>query len=256
MNLKGLLLCSRYSFPPNYLSLCGPEKQKDLEFYTSTGNVDKGTLEILIKFNTMYPYIKLIAMENKIKEPFDPKVVEAYWIGNKLLHNIRISNFSSHLFDNLEIKKKLKNKEAKTLLAKLPHSAFPHHSFHVLNVYRRTGYLDNYHTLQTMEACLVLWGKVKTVLEKEIIVETQPLKFINNKLVFNKAILRTIKPQSEFDKYIHKIKAGDFISYHWGKFCEVLTKRKLRNLIFYTKSAIDLANNNFYYEKKNYLYFR
>ena len=96
MDLKGLALCSRYSYPPNSLSLCGPDKKKDLNWYSIYQQTDKGTLEILSQFSTLYPYLTLIAQENKIKDPFNQKVVEAYWIGNNLLHKIPVKSFVTH----------------------------------------------------------------------------------------------------------------------------------------------------------------
>ena len=63
MDFAGLALCSRYSYPPNSLSLCGPDRQNDLKWYSGSRQADHGTIEILTHFSTLYPYLRLIAGE-------------------------------------------------------------------------------------------------------------------------------------------------------------------------------------------------
>ncbi len=235
MSLTGLALCSRYSYPPNSLSLCGPDKKSDLNWYSENQKSDRGTLEILSQFSTLYPYLTLIASENKIKDPFEKSVVEAYWIGNNLLHRIPITSFVSHLSDKIHLKAKIK----------IANGALPHHSFHVLNIYKRTGYLDIPHTIETMDACLINWGKVIKINKDFIVVNTKPLSIINNKLQFGKLKERKIIPQGEKDILLKNLKIGDWISYHWGYFCHKLTSVQLRNLVYYTNYSIKLANRNF-----------
>src|SRR3989344_4490377 len=175
MSLDGLALCSRFSYPPNSLSLCGPDKKNDLNWYATTQNTDRGTIEILSQFSTLYPYLTLIAQENKIKDPFDRRVVEAYWVGNDLLYKIPLSRFVTHLSDTIMLKKKLKKNNLELILSKLTNGALPNHAFHVLNVYKRTGHLDIPHTIQTMDACLINWGKIIKTQKSSIVIETRAL---------------------------------------------------------------------------------
>lgn len=243
MDIAGLTLCSRYSFPPNSLSLCGPTgKKKDLKWYASSQTADLGTKEILSQFSTLFPYLSLIAYENNIKDPFDRRVVEAYWLGNTLLCNTPINKFARHLSDKLQLKKKIDRKELSHVITKLTNGALPHHSFHVLNIYKRTGHLDIPYTLETMDACLINWGKVKKILQSAIMVETQSLKISGNKLTFDKTVIRTIMPCGEKDVLFELLQPGDWISYHWGYFCQKLTQRQLRNIIYYTNLSVNLAN--------------
>lgn len=256
MNHKGLLLCSRYSFPPNSYYLCGPEKQKDLQYYSEGGQVDLGTKEILEQFSTMYPYLRLIATENNIQDPFDPRVVEAYWLGNTLLKNVSVNHLGRHMIEIVGVKKKLKKREMDDLSLKLEVGAMPHHAFHVLNVWKRTGHDDSYHTVGTMEACLIGWGKVKHVFTTSLSIETRRLKMENGRLIYGEKIERKIETQGKNDKQIQKVAAGDWISYHWGKFSQKLTAQQLRNLIFYTNEALKLANIHVVKDEKNNLYSR
>lgn len=242
MNLAGLALCARYSYPPNSLFLCGLDRQEDLKWYSTHQQGDKGTIEILSCFSTLYPYLTLIAHENDIADPFDKRVVEAYWLGNDLLYQIPISSFVSHLDEILKLRKKIKRKELEIILDKVSSGALPCHSFHVLNVGRRTGHLNLPYTLETMDACLINWGKVKRINFNSITVETKPLKLLNSKLEFGHPIQRILMFQGEKDVLSTQLTIGDFISYHWGYFCQRLTKAQLNNLIFYTQLAIKLSN--------------
>ena len=242
MSLDGLALCSRFSYPPNSLSLCGPDKKNDLNWYATTGNTDKGTMEILSQFSTLYPYLILIASENKIKDPFDQKVVEAYWIGNKLLHQIPVTPFIAHSRDKIRLKEKIKKQDLYRIFDKISDGAFPHHSFHVLNIYKRTGHLNILHSVETMDACLINYGKIIKILPTTITVETKPLRLKNNRLVFDKNMNRMIMSQGEKDILFKQLKIGDLISYHWGYFCQKLTNIQLHHLIYYNNLSVNLAN--------------
>ena len=243
MDIAGLTLCSRYSYPPNSLSLCGPVKKKeDLKWYASSQKADLGTKEILSQFATLFPYLSLIAYENDIKDPFDKRVVEAYWLGNNLMHNAPINKFAQQLSDKIQLKKKIKRKELDSLFIKLTHGALPHHSFHVLNIYKRTGHLNMLHTVQTMDACLINWGKIKKILPFSLIIETFPLTIVGNQLKSGPKKERTIMSQGKDDILFSYLHIGDFVSYHWGYFCQKLSERQLKNLIYYTHLSLKLAN--------------
>src|SRR3989338_6908214 len=239
MSLSGLALCSRYSYPPNSLSLCGPDKKSDLNWYSENQKTDRGTLEILSQFSTLYPYLTLIASENKIKDPFEKSVVEAYWVGNKLLHQIPITSFISHLSDKIRMKAKIQKKDFYKIFDKITEGALPHHSFHVLNIYKRTGHLDIPHTVETMDACLINFGRVIKMSSSSIIVETRPLRLKNNHLIFDQNMNRTIMTQGEKDVLFKQLKIGDWISYHWGYFCQKLSQSQLKNLIYYNNLSVN-----------------
>lgn len=240
---NGAFLCSRFSYPPNSLSLCGPPSKKvDLVYYSETAKTDKGTQEILSRFSTLYPYLCLIAYENNIRDPLDTRVVEAYWLGNTLLGNISPKKMADHLTDRIKIKKILKKGEAEDIYRKLKFSPLPHHSFHVLNIYKRTGHLNIPHTLYTMDACLINWGQITKVSKNKLEIKTQKLIIDKNKLKFKNSIIRKINPQGNNDILVKTLAAGDFVSYHWGYFCQKLTLRQLVNLKAYTEMSLKIAN--------------
>lgn len=244
MDLKGLAVCSRYAYPPNSLSLCGPDKKKDLSWYTNTLQIDSGTVEILSQFSTLYPYLKLIAEYNLIKDPFDIRVVEAYWLGNSLLNNIPVKGFSKHLKDALDLKRKLNSNNLEQILEKIGKGALPHHAFHVLGIYKRTGNIDSYHTVSTINACLINWGKVISINKNSLVVQTSQLDIIRDKLAYSDPRTCSIMPQGENDVLFQKIKTGDNVTYHWGYFCQKINNSQLRNLVYYNSSSLKLANSS------------
>ncbi|HLD27062.1 MAG TPA: DUF6390 family protein [Patescibacteria group bacterium] len=255
MNQHGLTLCSRFAYPPNSYALCGPSKQNDLCWYASNVHGDKGLSDILSQFTTLYPYLCFIAGENNIKDPFDPLVVEAYWIGNSLLEKTSQSRFALYLEDTLGVKKRITRTGYTTLLSKLHIGALPHHAFHVINIWRRTGHDDSPHSAKSMEACLINWGKVTKIMKYSLTIDTYPLIYHQKILKFGSKQQRNIRAYA-LNQNIHQITVGDWISYHWGILCVRISLIQLQRLIFYTQKAIHLFNQTTSYETKNYIYHR
>jgi len=240
----GLISCCRYAYPPNSLRLCGPDAKTDLSYYSSLGFADLGTKEILGQFSTLYPYLLLIAVENSLSDPFNPRVIEAYWLGNSLLNKVSKRAYINHLTETVGLKRKVCKKDLNKILNKFYWRAFPHHSFHVLNIYQRTGHQNIPHTIASMDACLVNWGKIIEVLPDKIKVKSQRLAVSNNNLFMEKNIERTVRFQNADDRGAKKLKAGDIISCHWGILCQKISARQQKNLEYFTSLSIHLANTH------------
>ena len=244
--MQGALTCAAYAFPPNELKYCGPiDKTGDLAGYQEEKIEDVGLINILTGFHTLYPYLSLIAYENNIRDPLDLRVVEAYWIGNELLKKITGKKLYEHFSEALNLKKKISRNDFSYLVGKIDHGALPHHAFHVLNVFTRTGHQIIKHTLETMDDCRIGWGRVKTMNDKlemrnKIMVETQPLVIKDGKLALGKPIIKKINMPLIQKSEIRNQKS--IISFHWNTFCDVLTDRQENNLKYYTEKAIQLAN--------------
>jgi hydrogenase maturation factor len=228
---SGLITCSRYAFAPNYFHYCGPEKQKDLLGYVKEHISDKGLTEIISDFETLYPYLVLIASQNNIKDPFDLRVVEAYWLGNDLLKNVKLKAFGDHLSDTLLLKKKMKGKDFSPMMEHII-TGVPQHNFHVMNIFIRTGHASIVHTLSTMDNCRISWGKVIDL----GIVETQSLEYIQGTLALGKPVAKSVTSVGV------KPKIGDWVSMHWGFVCDILTCEQLSNLKRSTMHVIRFAN--------------
>jgi len=241
-DLKGIIRCGRYAFMPNRLTFCGPDKNKDLFYYCQSQKADQGMIQILEKFQTLYPYLKLIARHNQIKDPFDEKVIEAYWIGNSLLENITKSELYNHLIDKSEIKRKLSKPIINKIQEKISLGAKAHHNFHVLSVWKQADNIDSIQILNAMDLCRISWGQIKKVGKLSLDIEYQPLIFSGNRLELSQPVLQKVNYKIKDKGFIKKPKIGDWISAHWGFACEILNNFQVNNLKKYTLENIDLAN--------------
>ncbi|KKS38345.1 MAG: hypothetical protein UV01_C0004G0147 [Parcubacteria group bacterium GW2011_GWA2_42_14] len=238
----GLLMCSRYAFGPNRLHYCGPDANREIFSYIKERAGDPG-LEILLKaFKTMYPYLRLIADANSIRDPFDNRVVEAYWLGNELLETVEKKKFWRHLLEEQEIKKKIGNKSFEVVANKIKKGGVPNHSFHVLDIWKRTGHLEREHTLESMDSCRISWGKITARNGPFLMVKHEPLLYRDGKLILGSPQTTKIAISLESDRDIEELKTGDLVSIHWGVICEKITPRQAGMLKKYTLRHLELAN--------------
>lgn len=240
-NNNGLLTCAAYAFAPNRLHFCGPEKQRDLQEYLLLQKTDKGLFDILNHFETVAPYLQLIAKENNIKDMFDARVVDAYWVGNNLLESPSIRTYAAFLEDDLQLKKKLPRTGLTKVLSKL-NGGMPYHTFHVLNIFRRTGHHAVPHTLSTMDQCRISWGKVVEIEKKDesdfgyIYIESPTLEYKKDQLVLG-------KPQKKrVFTFLKSLNSNDWVSVHWDIICQKITRLQKKHLEFFTQKALQLAN--------------
>ncbi|MFH1188524.1 MAG: DUF6390 family protein [bacterium] len=241
--LDGFLRCSRYAFGPNRLHYCGPDKNQEIFSYIQEGKKDAGLKALLIQFKTMYPYLCHIAQSNRIDDPFDDRVVEAYWLGNELLGNIDKQAFYTYLIDDLKIKKNIGTKEFSYIEQKIGKGAVPHHSFHVLDIWRRThGFEERAHTFESLDECRISWGKVTDVEGPYITVDTERIEYNNGNMFLSLPVQKKLirKLESEYD--IEQLQKGDYVSIHWGVICEKINETQFKNLKKYTVRHITLAN--------------
>lgn len=242
---NGLNFCAKYAFKPNQLKYCGPSNERTLFEYASTGTVDQGLIELLEGFETMYPYLRLIARANAIRDPFDKRVVEAYWIGNELLNKVEMNELYMGLLDDHHLKKRLKIKYLNELLFKIPLGAKPHHSFHVLNIFIRTGKNQIKHTLSSMEKCLISSGQVKRIERglrgEKLIVEKESVGYKNGSFLIKKEIKR-VDYKFKDQGLVDNIKAGDKVALHWDFVCDKLNSRQAKRLESWNRYHLKLAN--------------
>jgi len=256
--LNGLLLFSKYAFAPNVLRFCGP-KETDVLFDAIAESIEsessssrKGALsknfeDLLKRFHGAVPYLQIIAEANNIKDYFDFRVVEAYWIGNLLLKKVDPQN----LFSSIEgrFKKNFSKKSWERVMAKPIAGAKPFHAFHVFDIGRKAG-LDGLsatkEALDTLDKCRIAWGVVKktNINGKSIsfsmgsVVVEYPSLYIDEagKLAIGR------KKEREYSLLDKSIKAGDIVSLHWDFVCDKLTFRQKTNLVFWTNYHLRLVN--------------
>jgi len=245
--MNGLVLFCKYAFPPNRLQYCGPQETKTLFELLTEKSHFKELKNLALHFEGAVPYLRLISQANKIKDIFDWKVVEAYWLGNELLKNVEISKL--HRLIEERFKKRIKIKEWHWLELQPIKGAKPFHGFHVFDIYRQIGLLKSGgrdKIIETMDNCRIGWGKIKNISFKNepremalgnALVEYNPLEFNDfGKLQLGKKFLKN------FYLIDASLKENDEVSLHWNFICDKLTPRQKQNLIYWTNYHLDLAN--------------
>jgi hypothetical protein len=240
---SGALLFGRYAFPPNRLGYCGPTDHQALFEYVTGQQTDRGLLELERRFEGAYPYLKLIAHANGIADPFDRRVVEAYWIGNACLERVDAASFYASLGERF--KGRMTPYAFSWLATKLELGAQPHHNFHVFDIYTRAGLMNDAHAyiaIESMDACRISWGRVTFVEGAELLVERPALCWESGKLALSEPRPMRILRQIEGRGFADNAQPGDYVSIHWNWACEVLKAPALRRLMGATRRYMALAN--------------
>jgi hypothetical protein len=236
--LAGSLRFVRYGFMPNRLRYCGGDDNRALFDYGTAGTVDGGLAPLLRRFSGALPYLRLIAHSNGIADPFDDRVVEAYWLGNELLNAVEVRQ----LYDSLRERfgTQLNPRTRDLVLGKAPAGARPHHSFHVLDVYSRVGDLGQ--SLHVLDQCRVSWARVERPEGGEVLVRRQPLALRNGKLALAEPVAERALRQVDGRGFVDHAQPGDWVALHWGWVCEVLTPHQRTQLERFTRRHLALAN--------------
>jgi len=180
---SGMLLFIRYAFMPNHLGYCGGNENEVLFEHATDGRADPRLAPMLVKFTGAVPYLRTIAAANGIRDPFDPRVVEAYWIGNELLDCVGAGDLYRSLEERFGAH--LPARVRDQVLRKPPAGAKPFHLFHVLDVYRHLE--SDAVGMAAMESCRISWGQVTEVDGAAVTVSRQPLVMRDGKLVLAEA---------------------------------------------------------------------
>ena len=243
MNLSGLLTCAAYASPPNARHYCGPPENLSITQHVYEGKVDKEIKSILAEFETLYPYLQLISRLNSISDPFDSRVVEAYWIGNDLLHQIDPTLIDAFFDEKLHIKK---NSGHKKKLSQLTRTSrfYPHHTFHVMHVFQTMKLRISQNIVDIIDNCRISWGQViETPSDSlisnhsEISIKRRPFVFRNSSLILETEEKRLVHyPRT---KLIGSLKKGDWVAVHWNTVCDVLQQKQVKQLIHFTKLALN-----------------
>jgi hypothetical protein len=237
---EGALLAARFSFMPNRLGYCGPEENRAILEYLADVHSDRGLEQILARFAGAFPYYSFIAAANGIPDPFHVNVIEAYWIGNALLERIEVADLWRHLEERFD--KRFPARLLRSVLGQVPAGARPHHNFHVFSMPVRTGHEEIRHSLETMDACRISWGRVVADHGDTLLVERRALRLEGDDIV-----LGALEPWSVFRRFdgktfLPEISPGDVVAVHWGCACYRLTHLQRRHLVHYTRHHLTLAN--------------
>ncbi len=239
-SISGLKIAAHFGWRPHFLGLCGPKQarqEKLLQKFLQGKISAKKMRPVFRNFLGAYFYYKLIAKSNKIKDPFDKRVVSAYWIGNELLEKVKTENLRKMIAQEFVGPGLLPKEIAAKKAAAIPRGSKPHHSFHVLIIGSVTGSVDFKNT-GLKDLCRIGWGKVKKLKTKSCIVECQPLVG-EKKIKLGKAVEKEII----WDKNLApELKIGDWVAFHWNCICYKITPSQKKNLIYWTNYHLRLVN--------------
>jgi Family of unknown function (DUF6390) len=238
----GLVLFARYAYPPNALGYCGPADHRTLLDYGSEQVVDRGLGELARAFTGPWPYLTLMAGAAGIDDPFDRRVVEAYWVGNDLLDAVDMHDFGVTLVERFRPRA---GRSFDHLAEQIPAGAVAHHSFHVFGVYPWVGLLHSgraAHPLHQLDRCRIRWGRVTSIAGDRVVVRYRPLAWDGSRLSLGSPELETVTRAVQGVGFVPGLQIGDDVALHWDWVCDRLTPRQLTNLRRYTARQLDITN--------------
>lgn len=233
MDTKTLQLISRFSLPPNSLGYCGrdsaPEKFKSCVIDNDCSSV----AEEVKNFIVLYPYLKTISQ--LINKPlFSYEVSEAYWLGNAFLEEVDNSDYTILL-------EKFKEQGVPPWLIEelredIPNRFIPTHLFQVLHVGvgRASGSVP--YNIETINNCMIRWGRISGVTQNQIIVRLNSLEELNaNKyqLVIKEEVVDSMPG------FVKDLNVDSIVAIHWGQIVKSLSEKEVKDLSFWTSEVLD-----------------
>lgn len=211
--MNGPAMFARYAFAPNQLGYCGPADAGAL----LEGRTGIRFRALAKQFEGAWPQLRVIAAATGTSDPLDREVVEAYWVGNRLLDR-----------------------------AGDPRDGLPHHSFQVFCHYPWASLLHDErrteHALQVLDQCRIRWGKVISAAGGQVVVESRPLVWDGTSLALGLPGRDTATLGLGSVELIEPLHPGDWVSLHWGWVCDRLTHPQLVALRHYSAYHLELVN--------------
>lgn len=248
--IDGAILAARHSFMPNRLGYCGPDENDVLLDACLSNKPSQQLIKALKGFQAAYPYLRFIAQSLGADDPFDYRAVEAYWIGNDALQRISPGDFYDHLRERL--KEKFPKEQIRKLFEARPYAAFPHHALHVFNAFSTMGTVRDSlanasgpddEVGKMMDKCRISWGRIIGADDRgNLSVEYEPVLRRDGKLSLGNPVKTSVLAEAQGRSFVNGAREGDWISFHWGFACTVLTPTQVANLRKYTLADMALAN--------------
>ncbi|HTS33184.1 MAG TPA: DUF6390 family protein [Thermoplasmata archaeon] len=235
--MDGVALGARFSIATNRLQYCGPDGAETALYRAITEGTDlPAARRALSRFEALVPYLETIGRKHQL-DPFDERVVEAYWLGNDLLDSFERSDFLG-LLDRL-VRRGLPRSLATRLAQHLPGRPIPHHMFHVgfVGVGNVTGHVPT--TLANMESCRPAWATVVALDSSSVTVESPALRVERGRL----SLSGTRTEALPYDpKVIPDLKVGEPVVVHWRTLALRAAAHQLAALRRYTELSLAAAN--------------
>lgn len=237
----GPLLFARYAYPPNALGYCGPEDHRALLEHAAAGVGGRGLRELARGFEGAWPYLRLIAESAGLRDPLDRRVVEAYWVGSRLLDRVDAAALCRFVEDRFRA---YAGPRLPKLTAAALRGAVPHHNFHVFCVspwvgLLRSGRVDE--PLRVLDNCRIRWGKVLSVDGGTAMVSSRRLKWDGGRIRLGAPSAERAVVATDGLSAGPVPEPGDVVALHWDQVCDRLDGRRLAALRYHTRRAIAAA---------------
>lgn len=238
----GALLFARYAYPPNALGLCGADSPGTLLEYGDAGESDGGLAELARTFEGAWPYLTLIAESNRLEDPLDPRVVEAYWVGNDLLARVPPAALARHVAERFRGRLGSAGESIPAIVAA---GAVPHHCFHVFALYPwlgllRSGIVDE--PLRILDQCRTTPALVLSVDGETAEVLVEPLLWQDGRLRLGEPEPRGVRWR-DGGRAFARPQPGGLVSLHWDFVCDVLTTGAAARLAGVTRRVLAAVNS-------------
>jgi len=222
--MKGLVMAARFSLGCNEAALFPERGQALLRFLENPQDITtiKQAEETLEQFKILFPYLSLIGRINGL-EPFSQEVVEAYFIGNKLLRNVPI-------VETRRVVNQIYSQEVS-----LVPDFVPHHNWHLLTVLPQTQGMSI--PLSLFNFCMVKLGKIQAIHQDKVTVRAWKLSVTKGKL--NIGWIDESIPRDTI--LIDELELGDKVAIHWRYICEKLSSKQAQHLEEYTHRVLGYA---------------
>ncbi len=241
MLTTALQLACRFSLPPNSLGYCGQNSAPEKFKKCVVAGECLGIKEELAKFIVLNPYLETLATITK-KPKFSRDVVEAYWLGNDELTKAKPDDYKI-LLANF-VKQGVPSWFVEELRTKPPKVFIPHHLFQVLHVGVGKASGSVPYTLESINNCMVRWGKVTRIKSDSLEADLISLdgKIAAGKLSGLKLVC--VSSRARFlPGFLPDLKIGDVVAVHWNQAVKILTSKEVDQLSFWTSRIIDSLTN-------------
>ncbi len=235
--MEGFQLAARFSLATNRLQFCGPADAEPTLYRAIVDGSGRAEAEAaLAKFEALYPYLEAIAERHGLR-PFDREVVEAYWIGNRLLDAFDRERFVPIL--RALQRRGLPAFVAREREANLPEGALPHHLFHVAFVGAGavTGHVET--TLANLEACRPALAEVREIRHDRLEVRQPALVLRDGAVALGEPASRSVAYDP---RMLPGLAVGDRVAVHWGWAATGLEVEQAGALQRYTERSLQAAN--------------
>jgi hypothetical protein len=239
---SGPELFARYAYPPNALGYCGPNDPAALLQAAGQGGQWDHLANLARQFEGAWPYLELIAGCNGLRDPLDRRVVEAYWVGNRLSLQVPPTVLAGSLDERFSSRA---GRRFEPLVSAAIAGGVPQHSFHVFAVYPWLGLLRagmEGPPLEVLDRCRIRWGRVEAMHGDLVSVTSRALDFVGSRLVLGNERVEQVRRSLDGAGFVEHLVEGEMVSLHWDWVCDRLTPRSLSWLEACTRHNLNAVN--------------